>query len=51
MRDVLIRDYVGLDLDEVWDVPSGAVFWPVRALAQRRFLREGLIGDHWGKSA
>lgn len=47
MRDVLIHDYIGVDLDEVWNVASARIpelqaalsnFWPDEVLAPRRFL-------------
>jgi len=34
MRDVLIHDYIGVDLDEVWNVASYRIPELVRALEQ-----------------
>ena len=38
MRDVLIHDYIGVDLDEVWNVASTRV--PELEVALERFLAE-----------
>jgi uncharacterized protein with HEPN domain len=34
MRDVLIHDYIGVDLDEVWNVASSRIHEPRAALEQ-----------------
>jgi uncharacterized protein with HEPN domain len=38
MRDVLIHDYIGVDLDEVWNVASSRI--PELQAALERFLAE-----------
>jgi uncharacterized protein with HEPN domain len=38
MRDVLIHDYIGVDLDEVWNVASSRI--PELQAVLERFLTE-----------
>jgi uncharacterized protein with HEPN domain len=44
MRDILIHDYIGVDLDEVWNVASS------RILELRAALDEYLSGENPGTS-
>lgn len=39
MRDVLIHDYIGVDLDEVWNVVSSRI--PELQTVLEQFLAEG----------
>ena len=40
MRDVLIHDYIGVDLDEVWNVASSRIP-ELRALLEQSLADEG----------
>jgi uncharacterized protein with HEPN domain len=42
MRDVLIHDYIGVDLDEVWNVASSRM--PELEVVLRQFLAENDTG-------
>ena len=43
MRDVLIHDYIGVDLDEVWNVASSRI--PELQAALERFLATAATGS------
>jgi uncharacterized protein with HEPN domain len=43
MRDVLIHDYIGVDLDEVWNVASSRI--PELRAALEQFLADELPGS------
>jgi uncharacterized protein with HEPN domain len=43
MRDVLIHDYIGVDLDEVWNVVSSRI--PELQVALEQFLAEESTGS------
>jgi uncharacterized protein with HEPN domain len=43
MRDVLIHDYIGVDLDEVWNVASSRI--PELRETIERFLGDGEAGN------
>jgi uncharacterized protein with HEPN domain len=42
MRDVLIHDYIGVDLDEVWNVAAFQI--PKLGAVLEQFLAEGAVG-------